>query len=259
MKKGRIFFQSVMVAVLCLILQSVVVAAVSFKTIAAPREGNYRGLTWDSRDLWVADNASRKLYRLDPESGSVSRILPAPPGSYMQGLTFDGYSLWHSQYDGVIYQLDAYTGNTMKSIMGPTETPTDLAWDGSSLWTASYIDNTIYQFSPVDGSVISSFASFGNTPWGITFDGTNLWYSENDFVNFQRYVYQLDPESGEVLYSFKIPEESHYTGLTFDGENLWSVDLRSNTIEMLIPEPGMMALVLAGAVGIRKYLYCNEI
>lgn len=90
-----------------------------------------------------------------------------------------------------------------------------LAWDGSSIWTAT-LNGNVYELNPRTGDVLTHWKFPGVQPWGMTFDGTDLWI--NDFA--EKKVYQMDRQ-GHVLSTFGIPDPAGGAkGLAWDGKDL---------------------------------------
>ncbi|WP_197472666.1 YncE family protein, partial [Oleiphilus sp. HI0123] len=64
------------------------------------------GITWDGRDLWVADQEELKVYRIDPSDGSVVDFFDTP-GADPKGLSWNGEYLWHTdQTTATIYAIE---------------------------------------------------------------------------------------------------------------------------------------------------------
>lgn len=193
---------------------------------ATPGQGDPRGLAWDGSYLWMAEDDTKSLYRIDTLDGSVVDTINTPGNSNTQGLTWDGSHLWHAEYDGRVYKIDPVAKIVVLSFNTPTSRPTGLAWDGTYLWTASYQDDKIYQFSAVDGSLINEFASPTTNPWGLTWSDSTLWNVQNQGGD----IFELDPTSGAVKNSYPGTAGHNLLGLTTDGHNLWVVD---NTADSL--------------------------
>jgi glutamine cyclotransferase len=204
------------------------------KSISAPGYGDPRGLTWDGTYLWMAEDDSKMIYKIDPSDGNVIYSFSTPGHSFTEGLAWDGTYIWHAEYNGNVYKINPGNGSVIKTISAPTIFPTGLTWDGTYLWTASYRDDMIYQFSPSDGSLVNSFPPPGNHPWGMTYDGIYLWHSEYSRGN----IYQLEPSDGTITTSFPSPPYSSLLGLTWDGTYLWSVDHSADMIyQIYVSEP----------------------
>lgn len=200
---------------------TVVQSAVSVvkKSLTAPGQGP-SGIAWDGSALWVVDTQdfeTYKLYRIDPQSGSVLSSFEVPT-IIPDALTWDGSRLW--LVDGVeskLLQIDPSNGKVLKSLAAPGTYPTGIAWDGSALWVADADDLKIYKINPITGKVIDSFDAPGFFPTGLAWDGQYLWHL--DTVS----IYKLDPNGGTVLAEYESPRE-RLADLTWDGQFLWASD-----------------------------------
>lgn len=111
----------------------------------------------------------------------------------------------------------------VNSFNAPTTGVLDLAWDGNTLWVASFNDYTVYNVDPVDGSLIGTIPTELQYPSGLTFDGTNLWVSGKN--SYQLHV--ISPADGTIIATHPLEQDggdSSPSGLTFDGNNVWIND-----------------------------------
>lgn len=138
-------------------------------------------------------------------------IFDVPGTSDPTDLAFDGTNLYSADYDGNIYKIDL-EGNIIFSFAGQGTSPWGLTWDGSYLWNSDYNNAMIYQLDS-SGSVISSFNSPGSKPVGLAFDGSNIWNCDSN----EDKMFKLD-SSGNVIDSFA----ADCSGITFDGTHLWT-------------------------------------
>jgi len=70
------------------------------------------GLAFDGQNLWLADNFTDKIYKIDPASGNILKSFDSP-GHRPEGLTWDGQNLWHiDQGERSMYVIDPETGKT---------------------------------------------------------------------------------------------------------------------------------------------------
>lgn len=195
------------------------------------------GMTFDGKNLWIADRKAKKIFCIDPKNGEVIRSIPSP-GYWPMGLTWDGEALWNSDvkggialsenYDGKIYRIDPNDGTILKTVPAPTSTPRGLAWDGKYLWCVDNRIDEIIQFSPDDGTTIRSFKAPASECRGLTFDGKYLWVSDR----IQDEIYMVDPDNSNVIIITDAP--GPYTrGLCYDGETLWANDYDHRKIYQL--------------------------
>jgi sugar lactone lactonase YvrE len=227
-----------------LILQSWLIHAYPgqvLKSFGLP--GQYcTGLTYDGKNLWVADRKTDLLYCLDPNTGSVIRTLQSP-GYWPLALAWDGTYLWNSdlkggkdvseEYDGIIYRIDPSSGQVLQTLEAPSRSPVGLAYDGQYLWCIDDISDEIIQFSPLDGTTISSFRSPAQNPSGLAFDGKYLWVCDRG----KDEIYRVDPHSGRVILITESPGP-YPAGLCFDGNKLWNIDYQHDKLYQLVVNDG---------------------
>ena len=87
------------------------------------------------------------------------------------------------------------------SFPSPGGEPRGLTWDGEHLWCADAVADSVYQLDISNGSVISSFPfsidpSYGGITWS---EDSNIWIANGSLI------YEVNPENGEVIYSFTCP------------------------------------------------------
>ncbi len=147
-------------------------------SFAAP-DGAMRGLAFDGQYLWAANSGDgnsmygSKIYRLDPDSGTVINAYNGIV-NHPCGLAWDGQYLWHSAYiGGMIFQLDTLGLTVVKSFAAPTMHPFDLAWYGGNLYAVRGNEQYISVIDTSDGSEIDSihatYTSPNVRPFGLTF------------------------------------------------------------------------------------------
>ena len=72
--------------------------------------GSYpTGLTFDGKNIWLADYQSDKIYCINPTTGKVIRSIPSP-AYWPEGLAFDGEALWNADIKGGIPLSENYDG-----------------------------------------------------------------------------------------------------------------------------------------------------
>jgi PKD repeat protein len=195
-----------------------VVSAVR-KSVPAPGQSPL-GIAYDGSALWVVDTTdleTSKLYRVDPQSGSVLKSFDAPTIA-PDALAWDGSRLW--LVDGAeskLLQIDPSNGKVLKTLDAPGTYPTGIAHDGTALWVADADELKIFKVNPLTGKVIDSFDAPGYFPQGLAWDGKYLWHLDAAII------YKLDPSDGTVLAEYEAPREQ-LVDLTWDGQYLWATD-----------------------------------
>lgn len=186
------------------------------------------GLTYDGKNLWLADRKTDKIYCINPVDGKTIKEISAP-AYWPTGLTFDGTHLWgvdlkggiplSENYNGLAYKIDPNTGTILHSVSTPAKAPRGLAWDGKFLWCTDNFSDKIIQFDPKDGTTIKEIDAPAKDPRGLTFDGKYLWVADR----MHDEIYMIDPETGFVIIITEAPGK-FIQGLAFDGKFLWSAD-----------------------------------
>ena len=118
-------------------------------TVYAP--GNRpRGLAFDGKYLWCADNGSDEIIQFSPDDGTTIKSFKSP-SSDPRGLTFDGKYLWVSdRLRDEIYMIDAETGMVFIITDSPGKFSMGMAFDGEYLWNADTEEDNIYKLTRKD-------------------------------------------------------------------------------------------------------------
>jgi len=183
------------------------------------------GLAFDGQFLWLADDFTDKIYKIDPESGRVVSSFEAP-GHHPEGLAWDGQFLWHiDSGERLVYKLDPGTGRALVVLESNSSSPRDLAWDGEYLWIADFRSDILIKVSPVDGMMVQTFASPAGEPTGLAFDGKYLWATDRG----EDRVYLVDPADGLCISSLR-SYGPFPSGLAWGGDSLWNVDYENDEI-----------------------------
>ena len=191
------------------------------------------GLTFDGKNLWIADHKADKLISISPLTGETIREIPSP-GFWPMGLAWDGKYLWN--IDGKqkkIFQVDPVNGTILRIIDSPSANPEGLAWDGNTLWVSDNRAKKIMKLDLSDGTAVKSHIAPSNYVQGLTFDGTYFWCSDRILDE----IYMIQPDNGEVILILKSPGP-YPRGLTYDGKNLWNVDYQKDSVYQMICRDG---------------------
>ncbi|UCC29440.1 MAG: hypothetical protein JSU86_14705 [Phycisphaerales bacterium] len=197
-------------------------------------------LAWDGTHLWLADDGTDTIYKLDPSDGSVLSSFQSP-GSQPRGMIWDGTHLWHSD-NGTrkLYKLDRATGVVLSAIDAPATHAVvrvpelgGLTWDGEHLWcgTVDGWSSRMNEIDPNDGSLQRFFFTKGY-PRALATDGTFIWNATDNEGHRVGLVYKYNLSDGLYVSQFDTPG-FYPTGLTWDGQDLWCVDRETQTIYKL--------------------------
>jgi sugar lactone lactonase YvrE len=230
------------------------------------------GLAWDdSGYLWVSEDYSGSISRVDPETGTiVSSFTPFTDvyagtsfaNTRIRDLTWDGARIWAAYWTdpllvltnpgninmlpSKVYAFDPLGGSIVASLVAPfSGHPDGLSWDGASLWVGEE-SGSIYSVDPSTGAALGSFSvpSLGTgNPRGLAWDGDSLWAGYQSVDDNQIKRFDLD---GNLLAQFGSPYEECQQGLTFDGQYLWATgSCETNTVSQIDPATGAVVRILS--------------
>ncbi|QJI40813.1 PQQ-binding-like beta-propeller repeat protein [Pseudomonas sp. ADAK2] len=166
------------------------------------------GVSWDGQHVWFA--SGEKLNALDPASGQTVRSIDVTADA---GTAFDGEHLFQIAADR-IQKIDPKTGRVLHTIPAPGNSDSGLTWAEGTLWVGEYRDRKIHQIDPETGKILRTIES-NRFVTGVTWVEGALWHGtwEGDESELRR----VDPGTGEVLESVKMPVGVGVSGLESDG------------------------------------------
>jgi glutamine cyclotransferase len=89
-------------------------------TIPAPAESGNAGLTWAEGTLWVGQYQGRKIYQIDPETGTILRTIESK--RFVTGVTWIDGELWHGTWENDesdLRRVDPQTGEVLEQLDMP--------------------------------------------------------------------------------------------------------------------------------------------
>jgi streptogramin lyase len=197
-------------------------------------------LAWDGTHLWLADDGTGMIYKLDPADGGVLASFTAP-GLEPRGLVWDGKQLWHTDNAArKFYTLDRSTGATQTSMDVKVAQTSQrlpelggLTWDGHHLWQGMVNgwSSRMNQVDPRDGSITRSVFTMGY-PRALATDGTFIWNATDNDGRRLGIIYKYKLSDGLFVSQFDTPG-FYPSGLAFDGQCLWCVDRATKTVYKL--------------------------
>ncbi len=198
------------------------------------------GLAWDGSHLWVADDDTDTIYKLDPSDGAVLSSFGAP-GTQPRGLAWDGTHLLHQDNSTRdLYKLDRVDGAVQSTVgalakfaVGTVPEFSGMTWDGQHVWygTVNGWSSMMNAMDPADGSEAGAFFTKGY-PRALATGGAFIWSATNNEGHRLGIVYKYNRSNGLYVSQFDTPG-FYPTGLAYDGQYLWCVDRVTKTIYKL--------------------------
>jgi streptogramin lyase len=176
-----------------LALLGVVLAALGSPQLVARIEtgSSPGGATAAYGAVWVANDRSGTLARIDPATNRVTRRLRLRPGLFSIA---HGYgALWVVNYDrDTLSRVDPRTGRVRSIRVG--ETPFDVAAAFGRVWVTAWEAGRLVEVDPRSLRVVRRIA-IGARPTGLHVAGGGLWVG---FGRSATAIARLDPKRGKV-------------------------------------------------------------
>lgn len=170
------------------------------------------GVTFDGQHVWFAKG--EKLAAMDPASGALVRELDVAADA---GTAFDGEHLWQLAEDR-IQKVDPKSGRVVATIPAPAHgRDSGLTWAEGTLWVGEYRARKIHQIDSTTGAILRTIES-DRFVTGVSWLNGELWHGTLE--GEQSDIRRINPESGEVLESLRMPVGVAVTGLEADRAGL---------------------------------------
>lgn len=190
--------------------------------------GNYTSVTSHElsetitdADVGIATTFAAPLAWYDPSNGEIGDICNQQQGSYTANGTTYTIQLEFSNAAGNCVLPPAATPRQAVNFTVGRE-PSNLAFDGSSIWVANSHTANVTKLRASDGATLGTF-SLGINPRSVAFDGTNVWVTTTGTS-----LIKLRPSDGAQLGTFNMPVS--VGSIAFDGANLWLVSNPSSVV-----------------------------
>jgi len=173
-----------------------------------PDVAHVHGVSYDGANVWIA--AGDRLKAIDSASGKPVRALGVQAHA---GTAFDGRHLYQISGDR-IQKVDPTTGRVIATIPTPEGGASGMAWAEGRLWVGQHRRRKIHQVDPETGAILHTIES-NRFVTGVTFVDGELWHGT--WENQESEVRRVDPGTGEVLESLRMPSGVAVSGLESDG------------------------------------------
>lgn len=203
-----------------------------------------QGLAWDGENLWITDDSTNLIYKIEPSTGRTLMVFPSP-SSKPQGLTWDGNNLILSENQNrKIYKLKN-SGNELFEIISSINAPVfsshksfngqigGVAWDGKYLWSSYFAgwSSKIVKIDPNNGNIDDSFFCYADY---IVFDGRYLWNVAKG-GRHKGVISKREIQTNKRL-AFILTPGYDPAGLAFDGTYFWHADRVEKLIYKILIE-----------------------
>ena len=196
-----------------------------------------RGATTGLGALWVTDQESQTLVRVDPTTFQVDARIPVGAGP--TGVATAAGFVWVANTDDrTISVVDPDVQQVVQTIVVGNG-PAGLAADGESVWVANSVDATVSEIDGVDGEVVGTYP-VGERPVDLAVAAGAIWVANERGDSVSRVV----TGDGETQ---TIPVGRGPTAIDAHGGALWIANAADGTVTRLDPTTG--TVTATGRVG----------
>jgi hypothetical protein len=156
----------------------------------------------------------QQLIAIAPDSGQRVRAIDVPAKA---GSAFDGRYLYQIA-DGFILTIDPERGQIIARIAAPAEAPSGMAWAEGYLWIGDHRAGKVHQVEPASGVIVRTLCS-DRFVTGVTWAQGELWHGATQEGSTSE-LRQIDPESGSVRRRLALPAGELLSGIESDGGDL---------------------------------------
>jgi YVTN family beta-propeller protein len=129
------------------------------------------GIAVDDEAIWVANKASRDVYKFSPTTNEP--ITTSPVCSRPTAIATGGGAVWIACGDSnVVTRIDPLTGSPSSITVGSR--PSAIAYGFGTVWVANAGDGTVSRIDPTTYKVTETI-TVGNAPEGIAVDENRVW------------------------------------------------------------------------------------
>ena len=158
-------------------------------------------------------------------------------GTNPVAVAFDGSSIWVASYNG--FKVTKLRASDGASVtINLGANLESLAYDGLNMWVTEGGSNSVAKIRASDGALLGTFP-VGNFACGVAFDGSYIWVS-NSGANT---VSKLRTDTGAIVGTYAVGASP--CALAHDGANIWVVNQGGNSVTKLRSSDGTKLATIA--------------
>lgn len=201
--------------------------------------GRWRRTTVGDGAVWVADNLSQTIYRIDPSTNQVALTIkadiPIDNEAAAEIVVGDG-AVWAVEgngYDQTLRRYSAQTGMIEARIPLPSPSADrGIVFDFNSVWVAGTRDGELYRIDPATNQIFASI-ELDERPLALASGEGSIWVRELGGT-----VQRIDGGSGKPLATFPTEAVDRFGEIVVGGGFVWinsdkaplvQIDTRTNT------------------------------
>lgn len=183
----------------------------------------------DENGLWVANEGSHDVMRVDPVAEEVDATEQVGEGSSPRAIATGGGSVWVANIDGRnVVELSSRTGRRVGAAVPVGSRPNDLAYGEDGVWVIDNIDGTVTKISS-QAEKSEDPIVVGDLPRGVKVGFGYVWVANGGDGT----VSVVDPEALEVVAEVKVGKDP--ADLAVGEGSVWTADHADSTVTRVEP------------------------
>jgi YVTN family beta-propeller protein len=183
----------------------------------------------DENGLWVANEGSHDVMRIDPVAEQVDATEQVGEGAAPRSIATGGGSVWVANIDGRnVVELDSRTGRRVGAAVPVGSRPNDLAYGEDAVWVIDIVDGTLTRIS-ARGKESDEPIAVGSRPRGVKVGFGYIWVANGGDGT----VSVVDPDALEVVADVEVGKDP--ADITVGEGSVWTADQGDSTVTRVEP------------------------
>jgi YVTN family beta-propeller protein len=184
-------------------------------------------LTGGAGSVWVANSDDSTVSRVDPATNSVVATIPV--GANPQGITATPGAVWVASHDGTVTKIDTATNNVVDTIKIGGAALFTTAGDGS-VWVGVFRQaHGLVRIDPTTDRVTAKISLPTGACGGIAVTPTAVWVAGACSLGLSR----VDPASDSVVDTIATTDRVAFVASAFG--SLWYTDIPTGSLVRVDP------------------------
>ena len=185
--------------------------------------------------VWVADNISQTIYKIDPKTNLIARAIPVDffvNNDGVAAISVGEGAVWAitgGSYNEVLRRFSAQTGAEQVTIPLPSpNSGVGLVADFGSVWVAGTRDEELYRIDPATNQIIATI-DLHSRPVSLASGEGSVWVRQSGGT-----VQRIDGNSGKLLATIATEAADNYGDIVVGGGFVW---INSHTVPLVQIDP----------------------
>jgi streptogramin lyase len=196
--------------------------------------GRWRRIAVGEGAIWVADNISQSIYKIDPQENRLVMTIPADffANQEKEGEIGAGegavWSITGSASDAVLRRYSPQTGTEEAAIPLPSPSARGIVVAFGSIWVAGTTGVELYRIDPATNQIAATIDLHAR-PVSLSSGEGSVWVRQTDGT-----VQRIDGQTGNLLATIATDAASNMGDIAVGGGFVW---VNSETVPLLQIDP----------------------